>query len=45
LKICCPEEIACRQGWINADRLAAIADSLTKSGYGDYLLKLLAQDA
>ncbi|WP_133511041.1 glucose-1-phosphate thymidylyltransferase RfbA [Candidatus Thiosymbion oneisti] len=44
LKICCPEEIAYRQGWIDADQLAIIADSLTKSGYGDYLLELLARD-
>ncbi|WP_089729517.1 glucose-1-phosphate thymidylyltransferase RfbA [Candidatus Thiosymbion oneisti] len=44
LKICCPEEIAYRQGWIDADQLAVIADSLTKSGYGDYLLELLARD-
>jgi len=44
LKICCPEEIAYRQGWIDADQLAVIADLLTKSGYGDYLLQLLARD-
>jgi len=45
LKICCPEEIAYRQGWIDAHQLAAIADSLTESGYGDYLLQLLARDS
>lgn len=44
LKICCPEEIAYREGWIDADQLAVIADLLTKSGYGDYLLQLLARD-
>jgi len=44
LKICCPEEIAYRQGWIDADRLALTAESLSKSGYGDYLLGLLGRD-
>jgi len=33
-----------RQGWINTNQLAVIADSLTKSGYGDYLFDLLARD-
>ena len=41
LKICCPEEIAWRQGFITADRLREIAEPLRKSGYGDYLVKLL----
>jgi glucose-1-phosphate thymidylyltransferase len=41
LKICCPEEIAWRQGFITADRLREIAEPLRKSGYGEYLLKLL----
>jgi len=43
LKICCPEEIAWRQGFITADRLRAIAEPLRKSGYGEYLLGLLDQ--
>jgi glucose-1-phosphate thymidylyltransferase len=41
LKICCPEEIAWRQGFITADRLREIAEPLRKSGYGEYLIKLL----
>jgi len=41
LKICCPEEIAWRQGFITADRLREIAAPLRKSGYGEYLLGLL----
>ena len=41
LKICCPEEIAWRQGFITANRLREIAEPLRKSGYGEYLLKLL----
>lgn len=43
LKICCPEEIALRQGFITAERLREIAQPLRKSGYGEYLLKLLDQ--
>ena len=41
LKICCPEEIAWRQGFITSDRLREIAEPLRKSGYGEYLLKVL----
>ncbi|MEO1310737.1 MAG: glucose-1-phosphate thymidylyltransferase RfbA [Pseudomonadota bacterium] len=41
LKIGCPEEVAYRQGWIDAARLAEIAEPLRKSGYGEYLLGLL----
>lgn len=42
LKICCPEEIAYSNGFIDADQLAAAADRLGKSGYGDYLRSVLA---
>jgi len=41
LKFSCPEEIAWRQGWINGDQLAALAQPLAKSGYGRYLLHIL----
>jgi glucose-1-phosphate thymidylyltransferase len=41
-KIACPEEIALRQGWISADQLAQLARPLSQNGYGQYLLKLLA---
>ncbi|MEM8726795.1 MAG: glucose-1-phosphate thymidylyltransferase, partial [Pseudomonadota bacterium] len=41
LKISCPEEIAWRQGFINDEELARIAEPLRKSGYGEYLLALL----
>lgn len=41
LKICCPEEIAWRMGFIDDAQLERIAGPLRKSGYGDYLLRLL----
>jgi glucose-1-phosphate thymidylyltransferase len=41
LKIACPEEIAFTQGWIDAKRMRALAEPLRKSGYGDYLLRIL----
>ncbi|WP_113651698.1 glucose-1-phosphate thymidylyltransferase RfbA [Pedobacter namyangjuensis] len=41
LKIGCIEEIAYRMGFINAEQLKAIATPLVKSGYGEYLLRLL----
>jgi glucose-1-phosphate thymidylyltransferase len=41
LKICCPEEIAWRQGFIDDAGLEAVAAPLRKSGYGEYLMGLL----
>lgn len=41
LKICCPEEICWRQGWIDDDHLRQIAQPLAKSGYGQYLLRII----
>jgi glucose-1-phosphate thymidylyltransferase len=41
LKIGCIEEIAYRMGFINADQLRQIASPLVKSGYGEYLLRIL----
>jgi glucose-1-phosphate thymidylyltransferase len=41
LKICCPEEVAYFNGWIDDDQLRAMGEELKKSGYGDYLLSLL----
>lgn len=42
LKIGCPEEIAYRMGFIDKERLAELAEPLKKSGYGAYLLNLIA---
>jgi glucose-1-phosphate thymidylyltransferase len=42
LKVCCPEEIAFNQGFIDAAALRGLAEPLRKSGYGDYLLSVLA---
>jgi glucose-1-phosphate thymidylyltransferase len=41
LKVGCPEEIAYRMGFINEMQLRAIAEPLRKSGYGEYLLRIL----
>jgi glucose-1-phosphate thymidylyltransferase len=41
LKIACPEEIAFRQGFIDAGQLAVLGEEQKKSGYGTYLLNLL----
>ena len=44
LKVACPEEIAFRQGWIDAGQLEALAQPLTKNGYGQYLLRILKEN-
>ena len=44
LKIACPEEVAYRKGYIDATALQALAQPLTKSGYGEYLLGLLREE-
>ncbi|PCK33626.1 glucose-1-phosphate thymidylyltransferase RfbA [Pseudoalteromonas piscicida] len=43
LKVNCPEEVAYRMGYIDAEQLKALAEPLRKSGYGEYLLSLLTQ--
>ena len=41
LMVACPEEVAYSLGWINAEKLQALAQPLAKNGYGQYLLNLL----
>ena len=43
LKIACPEEIAYRGGWIDAQAVQRIAEPLKKNGYGQYLLAMLRE--
>ncbi len=43
LKIACPEETAYRMGFIDAAQLKALAEPLAKSGYGEYLLRVLEE--
>ena len=40
LMVACPEEIAYRMGYISREELATIANSMSKNGYGKYLLQL-----
>ena len=42
-KVGCIEETAWRNGWITTDQLRALAEPLLKSGYGDYLMQLVAR--
>jgi len=41
LKVCCPEEIAFRMGFIDQDQLRCLAEPLKKNQYGQYLLRLI----
>ncbi|AGH43753.1 glucose-1-phosphate thymidylyltransferase RfbA [Paraglaciecola psychrophila] len=43
LKVNCPEEVAYRNGWLSEDKLREIAKPLLKSGYGEYLIKLIEE--
>jgi glucose-1-phosphate thymidylyltransferase len=43
LKVSCPEEISYRRGWINASQLERLAAPLSKSGYGQYLQRVLKE--
>lgn len=44
LQVACLEEIAFRQGWIDAENLAQLAASFKHNGYGEYLSYLLHRD-
>ncbi|MEE9272940.1 MAG: glucose-1-phosphate thymidylyltransferase RfbA [Robiginitomaculum sp.] len=44
VRICCPEEIAFCNGWINVEQLRNVIEPLKKSEYGQYLLKILERE-
>lgn len=41
LKVACPEEIAFRSGWIDAEQVARLAQPMLKNGYGRYLMQIV----
>ncbi|CAM4334086.1 glucose-1-phosphate thymidylyltransferase RfbA [Bordetella tumbae] len=43
LKVACPEEIAYRLGYINAQQLVHLAEPLRKNGYGEYLMNIVTE--
>ena len=43
LKVCCPEEISHLHGWIDDEQLLRLAEPLAKTGYGQYLRKLVVE--
>ena len=43
LKVACPEEIAYRMGFVSAEALRELAKPLAKSGYGEYLLRVIEE--
>ncbi len=43
LKVACPEEIAFRQGWIDATAVEALAKPMLKNAYGQYLIRMLSE--
>ena len=45
LQVACPEEIAFRNGWIDAEQVMRLAKPLAKNGYGQYLLNLIQRES
>ena len=45
MKVCCPEEIAYRMGYISIEAIAALVDNFGKSSYGDYLRQLVVEES
>jgi glucose-1-phosphate thymidylyltransferase len=44
MKVCCPEEIAYRMGYISIEAVAAMVGSFGQSSYGDYLRQLVEEE-
>jgi glucose-1-phosphate thymidylyltransferase len=44
MKVCCPEEIAFRMGFIDRAQLKKLAEPLARNGYGQYLMRLLTEE-
>jgi glucose-1-phosphate thymidylyltransferase len=44
LRVCCPEEVAFRMGFIDAAQLERLAKPMRASGYGEYLLEILKSE-
>lgn len=44
LKVCCPEEVAWEQGWIDGQQVRRLGEALANNGYGRYLLNLLERE-
>jgi glucose-1-phosphate thymidylyltransferase len=45
MKVCCPEEIAFRMGFVDRAQLKKLAQPLARNGYGQYLMRLLTEEA
>jgi glucose-1-phosphate thymidylyltransferase len=45
LKVCCPEEIAYLNGWIDAEQVMRLAAPLIKTGYGQYLVQMVRSES
>lgn len=43
IKVCCPEEIAFRMGWISSEKVRELAEPMQKNPYGQYLLKIIEE--
>jgi len=43
IKIACPEEIAYRHGWIDAEQVLKLAEPIRKNGYGQYLISVIQE--
>jgi len=44
LKVCCPEEVAWEQGWIDDAAVQALGRAMANNGYGRYLIELVARE-